>query len=60
MQEHPFVTRNGEDPLLSAEENTADFIEMPSEHEVNHAITTKMGNLMVLVCLDPSLVNFRS
>lgn len=31
------------------EENTADFIETPSAHEVNHAITSKMGNLIVLV-----------
>ena len=45
------MTKHGEDPLLSAEENTADLIEMPSDHEVKHAITTKMGNLMVLVSL---------
>lgn len=48
-QEHPWVTKNGTDPLLSAEENTADLVEPPSELEVNHAITTKMGNLLVMV-----------
>jgi [calcium/calmodulin-dependent protein kinase] kinase len=49
-QEHPWITKNGTDPLLSAEENTADLVEPPSDIEVHHAITTKMGNLIVLVC----------
>jgi [calcium/calmodulin-dependent protein kinase] kinase len=49
MQEHPWVTKNGKDPLLSAEENTADLVEPPSELEVNHAITAKMKNLLVVV-----------
>jgi [calcium/calmodulin-dependent protein kinase] kinase len=48
-QEHPWVTKNGTDPLLPAEENTADLVEPPSDIEVNHAITTKMRNLVVLV-----------
>ena len=49
-QEHPWVTKNGRDPLLSAEENTADLVEPPSDKEINHAITAKMRNLIVLVC----------
>jgi [calcium/calmodulin-dependent protein kinase] kinase len=50
LREHPWVTRNGTDPLLSAEENTADLVEPPSELEVNHAITAKMKNLLAVVC----------
>ena len=49
LKEHPWITKNGTDPLLSAEENTADLVEPPSDIEVNHAITAKMRNLMVLV-----------
>ncbi len=48
-QEHPWVTKNGTDPLLSAEENTADLVEPPSEIEVKHAITAKMRNLVIMV-----------
>ena len=51
-KEHPWVTKNGTDNLLPAEENTADLVEPPSETEVNHAITAKMRNLIVLVCLN--------
>jgi [calcium/calmodulin-dependent protein kinase] kinase len=50
-QAHPWVTKNGTDPLLSAEENTADLVEPPSELEVNHAITAKMKHLLVMVSL---------
>jgi [calcium/calmodulin-dependent protein kinase] kinase len=50
-QVHPWVTKNGTDPLLSAEENTADLVEPPSELEVNHAITAKMKHLLVVVSL---------
>ena len=53
------MTKYGEDHLLSVEENTADFIETPSEHEVKHAITTKMRNLMVLVCSGLPLKHLR-
>lgn len=44
------MTRNGEDFLLSAEENTANLIEPPTEEETNNAITSNLGNVMVLVC----------
>lgn len=43
------MTKDGTDPLLPANENTADLVEPPSEHEVNQAITSKMSNLIVLV-----------
>ncbi len=46
------MTKNGTDPLLSAEENTSDLVEPPSEIEVNHAITTKMRGLLVVVCIE--------
>ncbi|TAQ90411.1 hypothetical protein B7494_g1248 [Chlorociboria aeruginascens] len=49
LRAHPWVTKNGTDPLLSAEENTANLVEPPTEIEVNHAITAKMMNLMVLM-----------
>ena len=34
---------------MSAEENTADLVEPPSEVEVNHAITTRMRNLLTVM-----------
>ncbi|KAH6715327.1 BcCMK3, calcium/calmodulin-dependent protein kinase [Leptodontidium sp. MPI-SDFR-AT-0119] len=49
IRDHPWVTKNGTDPLLSAEENTADLVEPPSQIEVNHAITAKMANLLVMM-----------
>ena len=48
-QEHPWVTRNGHDPLLSAEENTSDLVEPPTEEEMNRAITGNLSNLLVVV-----------
>ena len=49
MQEHPWVTRNGADPLLSEEGNTAAIVSTPTEEEMNSAITTKIGHLFVVV-----------
>jgi len=43
------VTKNGEDPLLPAEDNCATLVEPPTEQEKNHAITGNMGNLMVVM-----------
>ena len=43
------MTKNGTDPLLSAEDNTANLVEPPSGVEVNHAITPKMKNLITMV-----------
>lgn len=48
-QQHPWVTKNGSDPLLSAEENCSNLVEPPTEQEKNHAITGNMGNLMVVM-----------
>lgn len=49
LQVHPWVTQDGKDPLLSAEENCADLVEPPTEKEMNHAITNNMGNLLVVM-----------
>ena len=44
------MTKNGKDPLLSAEENTANLVEPPTEEEKNQAITGNLSNIVVLVC----------
>ncbi|KAK6584576.1 hypothetical protein PZA11_002800 [Diplocarpon coronariae] len=49
LRVHPWVTKNGTDPLLSAEENTSELVEPPSAMEVNHAITVKMRNLLSMM-----------
>lgn len=47
------MTKDGKDPLLSAEENTSNLVEPPTEEEKNQAITGNLSNILVLVC--PSL-----
>lgn len=49
VQEHPWVTKNGEDPLMSKEENVSVVVEPPTPIEVNHAITHNIGNLVFIV-----------
>ncbi|KAF2404638.1 Pkinase-domain-containing protein [Trichodelitschia bisporula] len=49
LREHPWVTRNGTDPLLSREENIAEIIEEPTQEELNNAITGNMGHLVVVM-----------
>lgn len=53
MQEHPWVTKEGVDPLLSAEENCSDLVEDPNELEVNHAFTRRMTHLLCVVRSNP-------
>ena len=48
-QVHPWVTQDGRDPLLPAEENCSDLVEPPTQKEMNHAITSNMGNLLVVM-----------
>ena len=43
------MTKRGTDPLLSAEENTAELVEPPTEEEMNFAITGNLSNLIVVV-----------
>lgn len=49
LREHPWVTANGADPLLPAEENCATIIEPPTASEMDHAITGNMENLLVVM-----------
>jgi calcium/calmodulin-dependent protein kinase kinase 2 len=48
-QEHPWVTKQGTDTLLSAEENCANMVEPPNELEVNRAFTRKMNHLLCVM-----------
>jgi [calcium/calmodulin-dependent protein kinase] kinase len=43
------VTRGGEDPMMSAEENCANPVDMPNALEVNHAFTRKIDHLFCVV-----------
>ncbi|TKA61213.1 hypothetical protein B0A49_08530 [Cryomyces minteri] len=49
LREHPWVTKRGTDPLLSAEENTANLVQPPTEAELAHAITGNVGQLLVVM-----------
>ncbi|RDA86725.1 hypothetical protein CP532_4209, partial [Ophiocordyceps camponoti-leonardi (nom. inval.)] len=49
LRNHAWVTKNGTDPLLSAEENCAHQVEPPNELELNRAITRKMNHLLCVV-----------
>ena len=49
-KQHPWVTKDGTDPLLSEEENTSVLVEPPTEEETDQAITGSLGNVMQLVC----------
>ncbi|KAF2968501.1 hypothetical protein GQX73_g5120 [Xylaria multiplex] len=56
IRDHPWVTRNGADPLLSEEENCSDMVETPNELEVNHAFTRKMDHL---ICVLKAIQRFK-
>lgn len=49
MRQHPWVTKQGNDPLLSSAENCADLIEPPSQAEMDNAITGNMAHLLVVM-----------
>ncbi|KAM7207379.1 Protein kinase-like domain containing protein [Naviculisporaceae sp. PSN 640] len=49
LREHPWVTKEGEDPLLSAEENCSEPVEPPNALEVNHAFTRRMSHLLCVM-----------
>ncbi|RKU43555.1 hypothetical protein DL546_002422 [Coniochaeta pulveracea] len=49
LRGHPWVVKDGDDPLLSAEENCAEPIGMPNPLEVNHAFTRKMNHIFCVV-----------
>ncbi|KAL2848494.1 kinase-like domain-containing protein [Aspergillus pseudoustus] len=49
LREHPWVTKNGMDPLLSKADNTAEIVGLPTEEEMNSAITNSLGNVLAVV-----------
>ncbi|RGP61883.1 camkk camkk-meta kinase [Fusarium longipes] len=49
LREHPWVTKQGTDCLLSAEDNCANMVEPPNELEVNRAFTRKMNHLLCVM-----------
>ncbi|KAL4868517.1 hypothetical protein BDV12DRAFT_169594 [Aspergillus spectabilis] len=49
MREHPWVTKNGMDPLLPKSENTAEIVELPTEEEMNLAITNNFGHVLAVM-----------
>lgn len=49
LREHPWVTRDGTDPLLPAEENCQHVVDPPNELELNHAFTRKMNHLLCVM-----------
>ncbi|KAL2272329.1 hypothetical protein FJTKL_06941 [Diaporthe vaccinii] len=57
IREHPWVTRDGTDPLLDTEENCSELVDAPNELEVSHAFTRRMGHLL---CVMKAIQNFKS
>ncbi|KAL4805985.1 kinase-like domain-containing protein [Aspergillus unguis] len=49
LREHSWVTKNGMDPLLSKDENTAEIVPLPTEEEMNSAITYSFGHVLAVV-----------
>ncbi|KAL0930902.1 CAMKK/META protein kinase [Colletotrichum truncatum] len=49
LREHPWVTKGGDDPLLSKQDNCAVLIEPPNELELNRAFTRKMNHLLCVM-----------
>lgn len=49
IRNHAWITRDGEDPLLSEEENITELVEPPNELEVNHALTRKMSHMLTVM-----------
>ncbi|PNY23769.1 Calcium/calmodulin-dependent protein kinase kinase 1 [Tolypocladium capitatum] len=57
LREHPWVTKGGSDPLLSAEENCSHLVEPPNELELSRAFTQKMNHLL---CVMKAIHRFRT
>ncbi|EAA60115.1 hypothetical protein AN8827.2 [Aspergillus nidulans FGSC A4] len=49
LREHPWVTKNGMDPLLPKSENTAEIVDLPTEEEMNSAITKNFGHVLAVM-----------
>ncbi|KAM0526178.1 hypothetical protein ACHAPS_004181 [Verticillium nonalfalfae] len=46
---HPWVTKEGADPLLSEDDNCAMLVDPPNELELNRAFTRKMNHLLCVM-----------
>ncbi|EXF77338.1 hypothetical protein CFIO01_12630 [Colletotrichum fioriniae PJ7] len=49
LRDHPWVTKQGTDLLLSKEENCSNLVEPPNELELNRAFTRKMNHLLCVM-----------
>nr|Q9Y898.1 RecName: Full=Calcium/calmodulin-dependent protein kinase kinase cmkC; AltName: Full=CaMK kinase C; Short=CaMKK C; AltName: Full=CaMKK alpha/beta homolog [Aspergillus nidulans]AAD38851.1 calcium/calmodulin dependent protein kinase C [Aspergillus nidulans] len=49
LREHPWVTKNGMDPLLPKSENTAEIVDLPTEEEMFSAITKNFGHVLAVM-----------
>ncbi|KAL4996235.1 kinase-like domain-containing protein [Aspergillus recurvatus] len=49
LRAHPWVTKNGMDPLLPKSENTAEIVGLPTEEEMNSAITKNFGHVLAVM-----------
>ncbi|KAK1148239.1 hypothetical protein N8T08_010048 [Aspergillus melleus] len=49
LRAHPWVTRDGLDPLLPESENTAEIIGLPTEEEMESAITKNIGHVLAVM-----------
>lgn len=49
LREHPWVTRDGEDPLMPKDENCPEIITAPTEKEKNEAITSNLTRTLVVL-----------
>lgn len=44
------MTKNGMDPLLPKGDNTAEIVGLPTEEEMNSAITNNFVHVLAVVC----------
>ena len=49
IREHPWVTGHGTDKLLPKDENIISLVELPTQEEVNKAITAPMRRMVYVV-----------
>jgi calcium/calmodulin-dependent protein kinase kinase 2 len=59
VRDHPWVTRNGADMLLSKDENIVSLVDFPTQEEVNKAITAPILKMVTVVCIlqDMTILN---
>ncbi|KAI9807268.1 MAG: hypothetical protein M1833_000011 [Piccolia ochrophora] len=49
LREHPWVTQDGQEPMISVEENIAEPVEPPTEEEMDSAITHNFRHLLTVM-----------